>query len=152
MQDVSNECATTRIRCCDGLLEAIQPQSRCDFRVTTGLELRPSGPEDKVSIQDASETNDVMNAHCERRHHRFVADGAFTMPFRVETKQVYICTYDNCNKTYGRKPDLVRHYRGAHLGDDRYKCRMPTCERSMRGFPRRDKRDTHERKMHMRGL
>lgn len=70
--------------------------------------------------------------------------------FRVETKQVYICTYGNCNKEYSRKPDLICHYRGAHLNDQRYKCRVPNCERSMRGFSRRDKRDTHERKVHMR--
>jgi hypothetical protein len=68
--------------------------------------------------------------------------------FRVETKKVFICTYENCNKQYSRKPDLHRHHRGVHLQDQRFKCRVNSCERAIRGFPRRDKRDMHERKMH----
>ncbi|KAH6629248.1 hypothetical protein C7974DRAFT_183767 [Boeremia exigua] len=71
-----------------------------------------------------------------------------TIPFRIET--TYACIEANCNKKYSRKPDLVRHYRGAHLHDQRYKCRIAACERSQRGFPRRDKRDDHERKVHKR--
>jgi hypothetical protein len=70
------------------------------------------------------------------------------IPYRIETKQIYVCTYQNCNREYGREPDLRRHYRGAHLRDETYKCRNPTCGRARRGFPRRDKRNDHERKVH----
>jgi hypothetical protein len=73
-------------------------------------------------------------------------DIASGIPFRVET--TYTCLESSCNRKYSRKPDLVRHYKGAHLRDDTYKCRVPTCERSERGFPRRDKRNDHERKIH----
>lgn len=71
-----------------------------------------------------------------------------TIPYRIET--TYACLAPSCNKKYSRKPDLIRHYRGAHLHDQRHKCRVPGCERSTRGFPRRDKRDDHERKVQKR--
>jgi uncharacterized Zn-finger protein len=71
------------------------------------------------------------------------------MSFRVETKIVYVCTHENCNKKYSRMPDLRRHYRGAHQDDRRFKCRALGCERAVRGFPRRNKRDIHEQRMHM---
>jgi len=74
---------------------------------------------------------------------------AADISFRTETKTVYVCTYGDCNKKYSRMPDLRRHYRGSHLEDRRFKCRALGCERAIRGFPRRDKRDTHEKKMHI---
>lgn len=74
----------------------------------------------------------------------------YPLPFKTETKHVYICTYQSCNKKYGRLPELRRHQRGAHLNDQRWKCRSAGCDRTMRGFPRRDKRDDHERKVHQR--
>ena len=70
------------------------------------------------------------------------------IPFRIETKRVYICTHQDCNRKYGRLPELRRHQRGAHLDDRRWKCRSTGCERATRGFARRDKRDDHERKVH----
>lgn len=76
------------------------------------------------------------------------ARDASAIPFRIETKRVYICAYQNCNKKYGRLPELRRHQRGAHLNDQRWKCRSAGCDRTTRGFPRRDKRDDHERKVH----
>jgi hypothetical protein len=77
-------------------------------------------------------------------------DGIRTgIPHRIETKRVYICTHGDCNKKYSRMPDLRRHYRGSHLDDRRFKCRALGCERATRGFPRRDKRDDHEKKMHI---
>ncbi|KAI4950240.1 hypothetical protein J4E91_004896 [Alternaria rosae] len=76
-------------------------------------------------------------------------DIAANISFRVETKRVYICTYIGCNKKYSRMPDLRRHYRGSHLDDRRFRCRALGCERAIHGFPRRDKRDVHEKKMHI---
>ena len=69
--------------------------------------------------------------------------------FRVETKRVYVCTHTGCNKKYSRMPDLRRHYRGSHLDDRPFQCRALGCERAIHGFPRRDKRDVHEKKMHI---
>jgi hypothetical protein len=78
------------------------------------------------------------------------ASDTSAIPFRIETKRVYICIFQNCNKRYGRLPELRRHQRGAHLDDRRWKCRITGCDRTTRGFPRRDKRDDHERKVHQR--
>ena len=74
---------------------------------------------------------------------------AADISFRTETKTVYVCTYGYCNKKYSRMPDLRRHYRGSHLEERRFICRALGCERAIRGFPRRDKRDTHEKEMHI---
>ena len=64
-------------------------------------------------------------------------------------KQRHVCPHKGCNKKYSRKPDLGRHYRGEHANDRRFKCRFGGCDRTIRGFARKDKRDVHERKMHM---
>jgi hypothetical protein len=71
------------------------------------------------------------------------------MSFRVETRRVYVCTHEDCDKKYSRMLDLRRHDREAHQDDRRFKCRALGYERAVRGFPRRDKRDIHERKMHV---
>jgi hypothetical protein len=93
----------------------------------------------------------------DRQHAVFMTTNDNTLPtvnpgdiqFRVETKRVYVCMHTGCNKKYSRMPDLRRHFRGSHLQDRRFKCRAPGCERAVRGFPRRDKRDVHEKKMHI---
>ena len=88
-------------------------------------------------------------SHKETRNSTTPTGNAGDIPFRVETKRVYICTHTGCNKKYSRMPDLRRHYRGSHLEDRRFNCRALGCERAIRGFPRRDKRDVHEKKMHI---
>ncbi|KAH8723622.1 hypothetical protein GQ44DRAFT_709803 [Phaeosphaeriaceae sp. PMI808] len=70
--------------------------------------------------------------------------------FRIETKHVFVCTYGTCNKKYGRVADLRRHHRGAHQANHQFKCRAENCERATRGFSRRDKRDSHEKSMHVK--
>jgi hypothetical protein len=70
------------------------------------------------------------------------------IPFHVKTKTIFICTYRNCNKEFGRKPELYRHHRSVHKAERPYKCRDTGCLRAFRGFPRTDKRDDHERKVH----
>ncbi|KAH7070093.1 hypothetical protein FB567DRAFT_220163 [Paraphoma chrysanthemicola] len=76
-------------------------------------------------------------------------DSTNTVPFRVKTKTFYICTEHNCNKKFSRLPDVHRHHRGTHQDLRPFRCRALGCERGERGFPRRDKRDMHERKMHI---
>jgi hypothetical protein len=83
------------------------------------------------------------------QHHSSTADVSTDISFCTETKTVYICTRDNCNKRYSRLQDLRRHCRGFHLQDHQFKCRALGCERAVRGFPRKDKRDIHEKKMHV---
>lgn len=73
--------------------------------------------------------------------------------YRIETRTVYVCTYLECNKTFGRIYELRRHYRsrhrrGHHPSDVWYICRVPGCTRNVEGFSRKDKRDDHERKAH----
>lgn len=70
--------------------------------------------------------------------------------FRIEKIQVHklICTYQDCGKKFSRLPELRRHHRGTHQGHRPYRCRAQSCRRSIDGFPRRDKRDDHERKVH----
>ena len=87
--------------------------------------------------------------HTELRHSSTPTSNTGDIPFRVETKRVYICTHTGCNKKYSRMPDLRRHYRGSHLDDRPFQCRALGCERAIHGFPRRDKRDVHEKKMHI---
>jgi hypothetical protein len=80
-----------------------------------------------------------------------VQNAADNLNFRIETKRVFVCAYGTCNKRYARMPDLRRHHRGTHQGNDQFKCRASGCTRAIRGFPRRDKRDSHEKSMHGRG-
>lgn len=84
--------------------------------------------------------------------------GTHTLPkaelsFREETigvKKVFICTFRGCNKRFSRRYNLNRHRDCVHHKSGKYKCRRQGCERTLDGFPRRDKRDEHERTPHRR--
>lgn len=73
-----------------------------------------------------------------------------SIAYRIETTRVqkFICTHHSCDKKFSRLPELRRHHRGAHEGHRPYICRTTGCRRAVVGFPRRDKRDDHERKIH----
>ena len=73
-----------------------------------------------------------------------------TLDYRTYKKEVevFVCATGACNKEYSRKPDLIRHQRGAHQGNQRFKCHIGMCKRAKRGFARSDKRDDHERRVH----
>lgn len=68
--------------------------------------------------------------------------------FRVRTKQVFVCTYQECNKEFGRRSELYRHHRSVHKKARPFKCQVNGCYRSIHGFPRMDKKTDHERKKH----
>lgn len=68
--------------------------------------------------------------------------------YRTETKKIYVCTYKKCNKRLNRIHELHRHHRGTHEKLLPFPCRTNGCARAKRGFPRKDKRNDHERKMH----
>lgn len=70
--------------------------------------------------------------------------------FRTETRTAYICTFQHCNKQFTRIYDLHRHHRGIHEGKAKFPCRFAGCSRAVKAFPRKDKRDEHERKIHGR--
>jgi uncharacterized Zn-finger protein len=72
-----------------------------------------------------------------------------SLSYTIQTRPIFICTYMTCNKRYARLTDLKRHHRGAHERNNQFKCRTLGCPRTARGFSRRDKRDSHERSMHM---
>jgi hypothetical protein len=76
------------------------------------------------------------------------SETADNVRFRVKTKTVFICTFEDCGKELGRKTELYRHHRSAHEQERPFKCHDTACYRSVRGFPRKDKRDDHVRKVH----
>jgi len=60
----------------------------------------------------------------------------------------WICTISPCAKRFTRYQDLSRHQNSTHFHLQPFFCRSPGCLRRRRGFPRKDKRDGHERKVH----
>ncbi|KAK4222447.1 hypothetical protein QBC38DRAFT_81903 [Podospora fimiseda] len=60
------------------------------------------------------------------------------------------CNFNNCGRSFTRKADANRHYKLKHevTGRDSFLCQWEGCERRLRGFSRKDKRDEHERKVH----
>jgi hypothetical protein len=52
-----------------------------------------------------------------------------------------------CDRTYGRKGDLDRHFR-SHFDTDRFYCGVSSCRFGVRGFHRRDKLEDHLRRGH----
>ena len=62
----------------------------------------------------------------------------------------FVCTYHGCNEEMSRSYDLQRHYGSIHSGLRPHKCRIEGCKRAVDGFPRKDKRNDHERKVHGR--
>jgi hypothetical protein len=60
----------------------------------------------------------------------------------------WICTISSCAKRFTRYQDLSRHQNSTHFHLQPFFCRSPGCLRRRRGFPRKDKRDGHERKVH----
>jgi hypothetical protein len=58
------------------------------------------------------------------------------------------CSYPYCNRAFSRKQDLLRHELSVHEKDGTFTCQVASCGRFIRGFPRKDKRDVHEKKMH----
>jgi hypothetical protein len=60
----------------------------------------------------------------------------------------WICTISSCAKRFTRYQDLSRHQNSTHFHLQSFFCRSPGCLRRRRGFPRKDKRDGHERKVH----
>lgn len=73
-----------------------------------------------------------------------------TLSFRIRPKPSYTCTHRGCNTQFTRIYDLHRHCRSRHAGEAKFPCRDAECERANRKFPRKDKRDEHERNIHGR--
>jgi transposase len=67
---------------------------------------------------------------------------------RVESRRVYTSEHYQCNQEFRRKPDLNRHHNSVHLKKDTFRCRRSGYKRTVCGFPRRDKRDSHLKSMH----
>jgi uncharacterized Zn-finger protein len=67
---------------------------------------------------------------------------------KTSRKHGHRCMIDTCGKTFRRFSDLKRHRRSIHERTELFFCSEPLCPRSLRGFPRKDKRDSHEKSMH----
>jgi len=79
-------------------------------------------------------------------------------PVNAEGKQALItCIFPECPKTFTRQSDLQRHIDTIHIQKQRFWCPHSTCKRSdeyggqKKSFARRDKRDEHARKIHLKG-
>lgn len=70
----------------------------------------------------------------------------------------FLCSEAGCAKVFKRRSDLRRHINTIHSNErsERFFCRVADCMRSNtpasggpgRGFPRKDKRNDHERRVH----
>jgi len=70
------------------------------------------------------------------------------LKFRTLGSNTFLCTFGGCGVYFTRISDLRRHHANKHARINNFFCRFPFCERCTRGFPRKDKRDEHERKVH----
>lgn len=60
--------------------------------------------------------------------------------------RTFMCSY--CSEVFSHKKDMKRHERSIHNLVANFPCQFPPCQRALRGFTRKDKRDEHEKKMH----
>lgn len=60
----------------------------------------------------------------------------------------WLCTFSECGRHFTRCSDLARHHKTMHLRLESFFCRFTSCRRHQRGFPRKDKRNCHERTVH----
>jgi hypothetical protein len=64
------------------------------------------------------------------------------------------CDWPECKETFTRAADLDRHRNSVHQPEKQFWCTVLGCDRSQsfsglhRPFPRKDKRDSHVRKVH----
>ena len=70
--------------------------------------------------------------------------------FRTVGRKAVICTYHDCGARFTRRSDLRRHHNNIHLRARPFFCGFNGCERAANGigFSRKDKRDSHEKKVH----
>lgn len=54
-----------------------------------------------------------------------------------------------CNTVFARKSDLQRHIQTKHSEGHSHFCPFEDCDRSIEGYPRKDKLDEHIKKMHL---
>ena len=72
-------------------------------------------------------------------------------------KGLIACIFPECLKTFTRQSDLRRHIDAIHVKKQQFWCSYSTCKRSdeycgkKKPFARRDKRDGHVRKIHLKG-
>ncbi|KAI1120926.1 hypothetical protein F5Y10DRAFT_272573 [Nemania abortiva] len=62
--------------------------------------------------------------------------------------QRWICDLGSCHHPFSRRQDLVRHRDSVHFRRRTFVCGHAGCRRHVVGFPRKDKRDEHERRVH----
>ncbi|OMP86853.1 hypothetical protein BK809_0000528 [Diplodia seriata] len=86
-------------------------------------------------------------------HARSNASSHLMPSFHEKRNGRYHCLFQPCTKSFTREADLFRHQNTCHLGSTTFWCSSTGCNRSRshpsgRPFPRKDKRNDHERKVH----
>jgi hypothetical protein len=64
-------------------------------------------------------------------------------------KRSFKCIYNRCESRFTRMADLKRHHADRHQRLVSFYCGFAGCRRAKRGFGRKDKRDDHERRVHL---
>jgi hypothetical protein len=65
-------------------------------------------------------------------------------------KNSFMCIYNECGSRFTRISDLKRHHLDRHARHVIFYCRFTDCQRAVRGFSRKDKRNDHEKRVHCR--
>lgn len=99
-------------------------------------------------VSDGSLQQDIRPYH-EGRLHDFTSASLTREPqCRTLDDGSVVCTYNSCGSQFRRRWDLTRHHRAVHLRAGIFVCGSTGCIRATKGFPRKDKRDEHERNVH----
>uniref|UniRef100_A0A915KI33 C2H2-type domain-containing protein n=1 Tax=Romanomermis culicivorax TaxID=13658 RepID=A0A915KI33_ROMCU len=82
---------------------------------------------------------------CERNQKPFKAQYMLVVHMRHHTgEKPHKCTFENCNKSYGRSENLKTHLR-SHTGEKPYVCEFPDCQKA---FSNASDRAKHQNRTH----
>jgi hypothetical protein len=108
-----------------------------------------------------TEADYSTHAHIHSHEDAHIVDPPFGEDVSVSAKFKHIvhrdrvhCAWTGCEKTFGRLQDLVRHHNSVHELTTPFWCPVSSCSRSesfphhRRPFPRKDKLDSHLKKVH----
>ena len=114
---------------------------------TRVLQLQPGWQQNSFSPEHYPRPNAILEPDMRlvNRTSPLTADRASS---KIPRKHGHRCMIDTCGKTFKRLSDLKRHHRTIHEKAELFFCSDFLCPRSLRGFSRKDKRDSHVKSMH----